>query len=36
LTHMPLNSWRSQAVRWARWARKLRPAESGFRDPASA
>jgi CelD/BcsL family acetyltransferase involved in cellulose biosynthesis len=37
LTHTPIGSWRSQAVRWTRWARKWRPsAEHGFREPASA
>ena len=37
LTHTPIGSWRSQAVRWARWAKKWRPsAEHGFRDPAPA
>jgi CelD/BcsL family acetyltransferase involved in cellulose biosynthesis len=37
LTHVPIGSWRSQAVRWARWAKKWRPsAEHGFREPASA
>jgi CelD/BcsL family acetyltransferase involved in cellulose biosynthesis len=37
VTHVPMGSWRSQAVRWARWAKKWRPsAEHGFREPASA
>jgi CelD/BcsL family acetyltransferase involved in cellulose biosynthesis len=25
LTHVPLNSWRSQAIRLARWAKRVRP-----------
>jgi CelD/BcsL family acetyltransferase involved in cellulose biosynthesis len=37
LTHTPLGSWRSQAVRLARWARRVRPAvRRDIREPASA
>jgi CelD/BcsL family acetyltransferase involved in cellulose biosynthesis len=37
LTHAPLGSWRSQALRLARWARRVRPeSRSEFREPASA
>lgn len=37
LSHTPLGSWRSQALRWARWARKLwRWQESEISTPASA
>jgi CelD/BcsL family acetyltransferase involved in cellulose biosynthesis len=37
LTHTPLGSWRSQAVRLARWAKRgRRTAQSEIRSPASA